>query len=103
LGKTQAQGCPKQNALSKEIQIMKDIYQRVVKAIGDTFPEAQGTKFTPDSVLGDLPEWDSMAAVNLQTTLQEKFEIEVPLELLSDETKLEEIAEFINNPIGMNA
>lgn len=82
---------------------MKDIYQRIIEGIHETFPDADSMTFTPESVLGDLPEWDSMAAVNLQTYLQEQFQMEVPLELLSDETRIEEIVRFIKHPVGMNA
>jgi acyl carrier protein len=81
---------------------MQDVFKRIVDGIRETFPDAGQIEFTPESVLGDLPEWDSMAAVNLQTYLQEQFEIEVPLELLSDGTKLEEIAGFLQNPVGLN-
>jgi acyl carrier protein len=79
----------------------KTNYQRIIEGIREIFPEAEGIEFTPEFVLGELPEWDSMAAVNLQTYLQEQFTIELPLELLSDETKIEDIVAFVRNPVSI--
>lgn len=79
----------------------KIYYQRIIEGIREIFPEAEDIAFTPESVLGELPDWDSMAAVNLQTYLQEQFTVELPLELLSDETKLEDIVGFLENPVGI--
>ena len=56
-----------------------------------------------ETQLGELPEWDSMAAVNLQTILLQRFEIEVPLELLADQTMLQEIMDFLQNPVSTEA
>jgi acyl carrier protein len=53
--------------------------------------------------LGELPEWDSMAAVNLQTSILQQYQIEVPLELLGDQTTVEEVIEFLQNPVPSEA
>jgi acyl carrier protein len=82
---------------------MEAVYRRIIDGIREVFPEAEGIEFMPESVLGVLPEWDSMAAVNLQTWLQEQFNLELPLEFLSDETKIEEIAGFIQDHNGIPA
>ena len=68
------------------------------KGLEELFPESQGTEFTLETLLGDMPEWDSMAAVNLQAFILQQFEMEVPLELLADETSIQEIIAFIQNP-----
>jgi len=73
---------------------------RIIEGIHEIFPETEGMDFTLNSTLGDLPDWDSMAAVNLQTYLQQQMEVEVPLELLSDETTLEELAAFLKDPVS---
>jgi len=73
----------------------------IIRGIKETFPEAENLSMTEESVLGDLPEWDSMAAVNLQTYLQQQFQIEVPLEFLVDETRISEISAFVENAVGI--
>jgi acyl carrier protein len=73
---------------------------RVIQGLREIFPEAENLSFTEKSVLGDLPEWDSMAAVNLQTYLQEQFQIEIPLEFLVDETSVKEISTFLKSTVG---
>lgn len=82
---------------------MDSICVKVVEGIHEIFPESEGIRFATDSILGELPDWDSMAAVNLQSYLQQQFNIEVPLELLAEETTLEELAAFLKNPVRSEA
>jgi len=79
------------------------VMEIIVEGLREFFPQIQDVAFTAQSHLGELPEWDSMAAVNLQNYLLDRLEIEVPLELLTDETALEEIVTFLKNPIGSEA
>lgn len=75
----------------------------IIASLHETFPECNGMNLSMETQLGELPEWDSMAAVNLQTILLQKFEIEVPLELLADQTRLQEIMDFLRNPVASEA
>ena len=77
--------------------------ERVIESLRDVFPECNNMALSMDTQLGELPEWDSMAAVNLQTILLQQFEVEVPLELLADQTKLQEIMDFLQNPVPTEA
>lgn len=61
------------------------------ESIKEIFPEAADLLITQDTVLDDIPGWDSMAAVNLQTKLAEVFGITIPEEMLSGETSIDEI------------
>lgn len=79
---------------------MDAFLQKIIEGLQEVFPEAEGMTFTSKSVLAEVPDWDSMAAVNLQTYLQQKFEIEVPLELLADETTLDDLVNFIKHPVS---
>ena len=71
---------------------------QIIKGLEELFPECQGTDLSLETVLGELPEWDSMAAVNFQTFIMQQFEMEVPLELLADETSIQEVITYIENP-----
>ena len=71
---------------------------QIIKGLEELFPECQGSDLSLETVLGEMPEWDSMAAVNLQTFLLQQFEMEVPLELLADETSIQEVIAYIENP-----
>lgn len=82
---------------------MDSIFKQIIDGIREVFPESAAIDFTLDSTLGRLPEWDSMAAVNLQSYLQQQFNTQVPLELLTDETTLEEVTAFLTNPVGSEA
>lgn len=79
---------------------MDAFLEQIIEGLQEVFPEAEGIGLTSESVLGEIPDWDSMAAVNLQTYLQQQFDIEVPLELLADETTLDEVLNFIKNPVS---
>lgn len=82
---------------------MESIQARIIDGLLEIFAEAGDLNLTADSVLGELPDWDSMAAVNLQTFLLQEFSIEVPLEMLADETPIAEIAAFVQNPVSNQA
>lgn len=71
----------------------------LIKGLHEIFPDCETMALSSDTMLGDLPEWDSMAAVNFQTYLQQQFDLEVPIELLADSTRLQEVMEFIANPV----
>jgi len=73
---------------------------QLIKGLEELFPECRGTNLSVETELGELPEWDSMAAVNFQTFLLQEFEMEVPLELLADETHIKEVIAFIEDPEG---
>lgn len=75
----------------------------IIESVYEVFPECNSMDMTMETQLGELPEWDSMAAVNLQTILLQRFEIEVPLELLADQTMLQEIMDFLQNPVPSEA
>ena len=77
--------------------------EQIILGLREIFPECEQMDLSPETVLGDLPDWDSMAAVNLQTWLFQAFDIEVPLELLADETRLSEITAFLENPVSSEA
>lgn len=79
---------------------MDAFLEQIIEGLQEVFPEAEGIALASESVLGEIPDWDSMAAVNLQTYLQQQFDIEVPLELLADETTLDEVLNFIKNPVS---
>lgn len=65
--------------------------------IKEIFPEAADLQISGDTVLDDIPGWDSMAAVNLQTSLTEAFGVNVPEEMLSGETSVDEILSQIES------
>ena len=77
--------------------------ENLIRSLREVFSECNGMTLTQDTQLGELPEWDSMAAVNLQTVLLAQFEVEIPLELLADQTMLREVIEFLQNPIPSEA
>ncbi len=74
---------------------MEDILRKIRAGILENFPDAAAVAITPETKLGEIPEWDSIAAVNLQTYLQETFPVRIPLDLLTDETAVGELATFI--------
>jgi acyl carrier protein len=77
---------------------MSKTLKKIMTGIQEIFPEMSAADVTPETMLSEIPEWDSIAAVNLQTYLKETFAIEVPLDLLNEETTIGEIVTFIENP-----
>jgi acyl carrier protein len=71
--------------------------------IEDLFPEVANIIITGGTRLGDIPDFDSMAAVNLQSFIEENFKVTMPLDLLGEDTTLKDIADFIENPVTQKA
>lgn len=77
--------------------------ERLIAILAEVFPECGDMPMSQETQLGELPEWDSMAAVNLQTSILAQFQIEVPLELLADQTTVQEVIDFLKNPVPSEA
>jgi acyl carrier protein len=65
--------------------------------IKELFPDAADVIIGSETLLDDIPGWDSMSAVNLQTYLTTTFGVTIPEEMLSSETSVGEIVEQIRN------
>ncbi|HPC73608.1 MAG TPA: acyl carrier protein [Syntrophales bacterium] len=74
---------------------MNEIMEKIKEGILDLFPEIGEVPITAEMCLGDIPEYDSMAAVNLQTFLEENFPLKVSLDMLAAEMTLGELASYI--------
>ena len=74
---------------------MNEIMEKIKEGILDLFPEIGEVPITAEVCLGDIPEYDSMAAVNLQTFLEENFPLKVSLDMLAAEMTLGELASYI--------
>lgn len=77
---------------------MSDVWQKMQEVISNDFFETGNLLITPQMRLGDVPYWDSMSAVNLQILLHETFHVELPLELLHDDTTFNEMITLIKQP-----
>jgi acyl carrier protein len=89
--------------MTKEIVSMQISSEHIIEGLREVFPECSGMTLEMETQLGELPEWDSMASVNLQTFLLQQFEVEVPLELMADQTTVEELLAFLQNPVTSEA
>ena len=65
--------------------------------IKELFPDAADVIIGSETLLDDIPGWDSMSAVTLQTYLATAFGVTIPEEMLSSETSVGEIVEHIRN------
>ena len=74
---------------------MDKLIDIIRRGILEIFPEAGDMAIEANTRLGDIPEWDSMNAVNLQTYLEKRYPVSVPLELLTEDTTVEELMRFV--------
>jgi acyl carrier protein len=77
---------------------MSNVWQKMIEVMSNDFFETDNLMITPQTRLGEVPYWDSMAAVNLQILLHETFQVELPLELLRDNTTFNEMITLIEQP-----
>ena len=69
----------------------EQVVEIIAEALG-VVPE----KVTPDLAIGDIPEWSSMAQMRLISTLEQRLEIEFPIEDLFDLTTVQAIVDEVN-------
>ncbi len=74
---------------------MSDTFSKIEEGIEELFPETEDMDITPDMELGEIPDWDSMASVNLQGFLEQTFQVTVPQDFLNEETKINEVVAFV--------
>ena len=77
---------------------MSDALQKMKEVIAANLFEIGDLLITPQTRLGEIPDWDSMAAVNLQMILNETFHVELPLELLHENTTFSEMITLMEQP-----
>ena len=71
------------------------IVAKITEGLNEVFPESEGMEVNGETLLDEIPYWDSMASVNLQIFLETAFGCSVPAELLSAETPIGDIVEHI--------
>ena len=74
---------------------IEDIVARITEGINEVFPESVGMEVNTQTLLDAIPDWDSMASVNLQMYLETAFGCSFPSELLSGETPIGDIVEHV--------
>ncbi len=74
---------------------MQEILVKIQDIIPDLFPAAIGFSIAPDTLLNEIPEWDSMSSVNFKIFLEETFGVRIPDDLLEGESSLADIIKFI--------
>ena len=82
---------------------MSDVFEKLVEGLYEIFPDLEDTELTPDTELGQLPDWDSMSAVNLQTFIEQSFNVIIRQDLLGEETKIGEVVDMVLDPKKIEA
>lgn len=77
---------------------MEETFIKLKESIYEVFPDIDSIAIIPDMKLGDIPDWDSMAAINLQTYLEQHHRISIPEEILGDDTTINEVIQFVETP-----
>jgi acyl carrier protein len=80
---------------------MSGTEQKIIDGVKEVFMEIDDMPVSGGTRLGDIPGYDSMGAVNLQTYLQETFRTTVFLEILNEETTIGELASYMEDPEKM--
>jgi len=77
---------------------MNDVWQKMKEVLADNLFEIDELLITRETRLGEIPDWDSMAAVNLQILLHDAFHVDLPLDLLQEETTFSELITLMEHP-----
>jgi acyl carrier protein len=74
-----------------------------VEGLVEIFPETMDMDITDETKMEDLPDWESMAAVNIQALIERLFNINIPPDAIGDETTIGELLEMVNHPESLEA
>ena len=74
---------------------MEETLFKIKDGITEVLPDAIGFEIHLDTLLNNIPEWDSMTSVNFKVFLEETFSVRIPDELLEGESTIGELIEFI--------
>ena len=74
---------------------MLEVLATIREGIPELFPGALGFDIVPDTLLNDIPEWDSMTSVNFKVFLEETFGVSIPDDLLEGGSTIGEVITFI--------
>ncbi len=77
---------------------MNNVWQKMKAALADNLFETGDFPITGETRLGEIPDWDSMAAVNLQIILHDTFQVDLPLDLLHEDTTFSELITLMEQP-----
>ena len=77
---------------------MNDIWQKMKEVLLDNLFEISNGSITPETKLGEIPDWDSMVAVNIQIILHDTFHVDLPLELLREDTVFKDLVMLMEHP-----
>jgi acyl carrier protein len=72
-----------------------DILKIIGEALQNIFPGMPDITLNHDSQLDEIPDWDSMASVNFQMFLQDRFGIVISNDYLTGERTIGEIIDLI--------
>ncbi|MDD5170098.1 MAG: phosphopantetheine-binding protein [Syntrophales bacterium] len=82
---------------------MDELFKKIGDGLRELYPEMGKLPISMKTHLGDIPGYDSMAAVNLQSFIDEAFHISIPLDLLNEDTTLGDLVSFIQDPQKIKA
>jgi len=74
---------------------MVDVTERLTACFATVFPKLEASRITAASVQ-DVPEWDSVAQVNLLSVIGEEFGMEIDFDEFEDATSFRAIAERLH-------
>ena len=77
---------------------MNAILTQIIEGLQEIFPDMGDMAITSDTELGEIPDWDSMSAVNFQSFVEQNFQVSIPLDILSEENTVGEVISFIEEP-----
>ena len=69
--------------------------QPLEKSSRNFSPALSASRSQPDTLLSDIPEWDSMSSVNFKVFLEETFGVTIPDDLLEGGSTIGEVITFI--------
>lgn len=77
----------------------EEIYEKLNEVFRDVFDDESIT-VNDETVASDVEGWDSLAHINLMATVQEEFEIKIPMKDIVELKNVGDLVNIIESQVG---
>jgi acyl carrier protein len=78
---------------------MDPVYSQLTRCFAAVFPDLPATEISSAS-LGSVPNWDSLATINLVALIEEEFQIQTEPEDLARLVSFNSILDYVNERVA---
>jgi acyl carrier protein len=76
---------------------MQDTLTVIREGIVELLPDAMRVELSPSTYLHEIPQWDSMTAINFKVFLEGRFDVRIPDEFIDGQSTIGEVIDILRS------